>query len=96
LQVGTKWTGGFWEGYFQSPLSITSGFAEMWLLEYLNDIPNFAFGALSLEEIRDIYQVHVEMMSLGTDPWKVISTRTRPHKNVCLAPLKDSLSFFSL
>ena len=73
VQVGTKWTGAFWQGYFQSPLSITSGFAEMWLLEYLNGIPNYAFGALSIEEIRDLYQVRVEMMSLGTDPWKVSS-----------------------
>jgi hypothetical protein len=52
----------------------------MWLLEYLNDIPDYSFGALNLEEIREIYQVHVEMMSLGTDPWKVISPHTCPRK----------------
>lgn len=70
LDTGYKWTGNYYEGMFRSPTSYAQWFSEAWMLEYTTGIKDFAFGAVDLPKLIQLYAMHTQTMEFGTNIWQ--------------------------
>lgn len=55
------WTGLYFEGMFTSPLYYAQYFAEAWMLQYLGGLAEWAWGALTVTELTEMYAGHIKV-----------------------------------
>ena len=72
MDIEYVWFGDYF-GEFQSPLYLASYFAEAWMFQYLGNLETYAFGALDLASLRDLYSMHIENLWLGTNIWNSVA-----------------------
>jgi hypothetical protein len=65
FNTGYNYTGMYWNGMFMSPLGYAQYFAELWMLEYCNNVTNWGLGALSIDELRALYEMHTKTLDYG-------------------------------
>jgi hypothetical protein len=70
-ETGYKWTGVYYEGMFNSPLTYGAYFAATWMLQYVSnlDMTKVAFGSLSLEQISALYAMNTANLFYGSNIW---------------------------
>ena len=68
-QTGYQWTDLYYQGDFLSPLSYAGYFAEYFMFQYLSDLTDYAFGALTGSDIQELYGMHVQNMYYGSNIW---------------------------
>jgi hypothetical protein len=69
FDTGYTYTGVYYEGMFLSPLYYAQYFAESWMLQYVSNITEWAFGKLRLSTLNDLYAMHIENLWFGTNYW---------------------------
>jgi hypothetical protein len=68
-QTGYQWTNLYYQGDFLSPLSYAGYFAEYFMFQYLSNLADYAFGALTGSDIQELYGMHVQNMYYGSNIW---------------------------
>lgn len=70
FELGYAWNGVLWDGMFYSPLVYAQYFAEAWMLQYLSNVTQWAWGALSsTDELVELYKMHIQSLWFGTNEW---------------------------
>ena len=69
FELGYAWNGVLWDGMFYSPLVYAQYFAEAWMLQYLSNVTQWAWGALSSNELVELYKMHIQSLWFGTNEW---------------------------
>jgi hypothetical protein len=72
MDIEYSWYGEYF-GEFQSPMYLSSYFAEAWMFQYLSNLETYAFGQLDLATLRDLYSMHIENLWLGTNIWNSLA-----------------------
>lgn len=68
-QTGYQWTDLYYQGDFLSPLSYAGYFAEYFMFQYLSNLTDYAFEALTGSDIQELYGMHVQNMYYGSNIW---------------------------
>ena len=63
---GGSYTGVYWSGFYDGPLTAVSSFAHAWMLQLVSGLGPPAWGLLSRDEIEQLYAVHERVMWLGS------------------------------
>lgn len=71
FDTGYEYTGVYYEGMFVSPLYYAQYFPEAWMLQFVSNLTNWAFGLLSVDQLRDLYAMHTETLWFGSNYWLV-------------------------
>lgn len=69
FDTGYLWTGAVYDGTFKSPTYYAKYFAEHWMLQYLSNVTDWAFGKLTLAQLNDLYAMQVKTLWFGTNYW---------------------------
>ena len=69
FETGYTWTGLVYNGMFKSPLFYAQYFAEAWMLQYVGNLTSWAFDAITQSQLRDLYQMHTQLLWFGTNYW---------------------------
>jgi hypothetical protein len=69
FETGYTWTGLYFQGMFKSPIYYAQYFAEAWMLQYVSNLTEWAFNAITLAQLRDLYTMHIETLWFGTNIW---------------------------
>jgi hypothetical protein len=86
FDTGYRWTGYVYDGGFKSPMYYSRYFAEYFMLQYLSNVTEWAFGLLTPRQLLDINAMHVKTHELGTNYWfdSYSILRVISHKEFCL------------
>lgn len=69
METGYKYTGLYYQGMMASPFYYAGYFAEMWMFQYLSNISGWGFDKLTVDDITDLYKMHIETMQFGANIW---------------------------
>lgn len=72
FDTGSQWTGLYYEGMFTSPMYYAQYFAEAWMFQYTSNLTEWAFNLLTLDQLSDLYNMHIENLWFGTNYWYVV------------------------
>jgi hypothetical protein len=69
FDTGYEYTGLYFEGMFTSPMYYAGYFGEAFMLQYVSNITQWAFGLLTKTQLNDLYTMHIETLWFGTNHW---------------------------
>eukprot|EP00602_Paraphysomonas_sp_CaronLab_P012895 CAMPEP_0185038310 /NCGR_PEP_ID=MMETSP1103-20130426/33824_1 /TAXON_ID=36769 /ORGANISM="Paraphysomonas bandaiensis, Strain Caron Lab Isolate" /LENGTH=399 /DNA_ID=CAMNT_0027576683 /DNA_START=325 /DNA_END=1524 /DNA_ORIENTATION=+ len=73
FETGYTWTGQYYQGMFESPVYYAQYFAETWMLQYMSNLTDWAFNLVTLSQLRDMYEMHIQTLWFGTNYWNSLS-----------------------
>ena len=73
FDLNYAWTGVYFQGMFTSPLYYAEYFAEAWMLQYVSNVTDFAWGKLTIQKLSALYSIHVKLMWFASNYWNARS-----------------------
>ena len=69
FDTGYQWTGRVYDGTFKGPVYFAKYFAVHWMLQYLSNVTDWAFGMLTYQQLNNLYVLEVANLWFGTNYW---------------------------
>lgn len=73
FETGYRWTGYVYDGGFKCPTYYSRYFSEYFMLQYLSNVTDWAFGLLTPQQLLDINAMHIKTHELGTNYWNSLT-----------------------